>query len=135
MDKGTEQTELLIIPCGCHKYLGRLVTSAVLALSEKPGVHVSHPPPFLNGDLPDLGDGTPASRSIAVDGCEELCVKKALDKLALKPEFYLLLTELGLEELEAVEITAEDRQLAMDGIEACATRLSGGFPQFPGCCC
>lgn len=135
MGKGTKQTALFIIPCDCQKYLGRLVTSAVLALGEKPGVHVYQPSPSLTEVLHNRDEVPHASRSIAVDGCEEQCVRKALNKLNLKAEFYLLLTDLGLEELEAVEITAEDLQLAMDGIEACATRVTGGLPQFPGCCC
>ena len=69
------------------------------------------------------------------DGCEKQCVSKILKGLKIGSEFYLILTDLGIEELGEVEVSADDMQLAMDGIIAESTLVFAGIPRIPGCCC
>ena len=126
---------LLVIPCSCDSYLGRLPAAAVQALLQEKRVRrqieVRQP------DAPGLLQESSLQEMsiVAVDGCGDCCVQKQLAERNIKVEFYLNLAELALENRDTSEITEGDLQLAKDGIIASAARTSDFFPRVPGCCC
>ena len=132
---GTQSSSLLIIPCSCDSYLGRLTAAAAQSLLQSNStarrIALYHP------DAPDLLQHIlkPEISVIAVDGCNDSCVKKKLAKRRITVEFSLNLTELALTDRNTSEIASEDLQLAVDGIIASAVRTTDFFPRIPGCCC
>ena len=134
MSVGSNTRELLIIACECECYLGRLSSAAVQALSKK--AEVSSLMLQQQADAILLNKEIERSeRCIGVDGCEKQCISKILKELKIGSEFYLILIDLGIEELGEVEVTTDDLQLAMDGITAESTPVAAGIPRIPGCCC
>lgn len=130
----SEKRDLLIIPCECEWYLGRVTAAAAEELSRRPGVLSLKLQPGADTGL--LGrEIDDSDRCIAVDGCEEQCISKILKDLNVDCEFHLVLADLGIEELSEVGATTEDIQLAIDGILSESTRVSNIIPRLPGCCC
>lgn len=126
---------ILIIPCSCDSYLGRLTAAAAQALLQEK--RKRRPVEVRQPDAPGLLQeiSTPEMSAVAVDGCGDCCVKKQLTERKIAFEFYLNLAELALENRDTSLILQEDLQLAMDGITASASRTDNSFPRIPGCCC
>lgn len=127
--------DLLIIPCACQSYLGKLPVIAARALAVQAGICC-----FESGEDQD---GTllrqtldNADRTIVVDGCEKRCMEKEMQQYDLVSEFHLTLTDLGIEEQSGpIRNHEENLLLAQDGIVAESTRASETFPRIPGCGC
>jgi uncharacterized metal-binding protein len=134
MPEVSNKRDLLIIPCECELYLGRLPSAAAQALSKGTEVFSLKLQPQPDAILLSK-QMNHSDRCIAVDGCKEQCISKILNSLKIECEFHLILTDLGIENENDIEITVEDLQLAMDGITTESTRVSAVTPRMPGCCC
>jgi uncharacterized metal-binding protein len=128
---------LLIIPCTDDTYLGRLIRECTIELVDE-GKAFS--PESCNLDDADAKQNinrlmAQADRCIAVDCCETGHLSKQLTDLHCEPEFKLVLTDLGIDDLGDSPCLDEDIDLVKDAIIAFSTRLSDRVPRLPGCCC
>lgn len=128
------EDKLLIIPCSGESYLGRLTETAAKELADREGALSVNLIEFSDPDQSaiTLSGGV---RSIGVEGCEQRCVAQLLNKHGCEVEFHLVLTDLGIENTDGVEIQGDDLQLAKDAIVSTATRVKDQVPVLPGCCC
>jgi len=133
--KTPDNRPLLIIPCSCPNYTGRLTQKAAQILAEKKQLRLADAMTSEGLQLinSSIAAGDPV---IAVDGCQGCCVKRELDRHRLIVEFYLNLVDLGIEEFETDSLDTGDLELAQDAIIASSTRKKDQFPRFnSGCFC
>lgn len=129
-----DNRQLLIIPCDCLNYTGRLVQTASRILAEHHQLRLADAaiPEGLQCIRRSIAEGNPV---IAVDGCLDCCMKRELDGHRLNVEFYLNLVDLAIEERATDMLDPADLELVQDAIIASATRTKDPFPRFTCCCC
>lgn len=135
MNNGAQKNwDLLIIPCWGESYLARIVAAAAEELAGRDQVRVIGEKEV--GDLQAVLEAIDKSdRCITVDGCESRCMMRKMAGHQCKTEFELVLTDMGIEDLEQTHLLVADLDLAKDAILAASTRISPKHPVFPGCCC
>lgn len=123
-----------LLPCCGKSAVGRLTKAAAQELIlEGKGCWLSIDQLQLWKDNQAGANKRPPT--IIIDGCEHRCGARSLNQAGLKAEFYLVLSELGIEEADIETDLAEALVLAKDGIIAESTRITLKVPKIPGCCC
>lgn len=112
MDPSTRTTpgETLLFACAGAAHCGRVAYQAALLLTGESNQHVFCTA-AVSGGVQDKVDRTrAASRRVAIDGCEDHCVRKTLELAGMPPEVHLVLTELGIEKRPACASVLSDAQ-------------------------
>jgi len=86
--------------------------------------------------LPDVGRYAPngASLLLIIDGASTDTALQAAENAGLKPDFHLIVSELGLEHVNGAPVRDEDINLLIDAVEACCT-MPDLSPKFHCPCC
>lgn len=85
--------------------------------------------------LEELSQDAPSGPLLIIDGDSQRKLYKKVQMLSLAPDFYLVVTDLGIETDDNTGFAAEDLQLLKDGIQAECTLVEGAAPQINCPCC
>lgn len=125
---------IYILPCCGRSDAGRLTSTATQDLVlEGKGCWLTLD--RLRHLQRQLTDDAATPPTIVVDGCARGCAARSVKAAGLRPEFQLVLADLGIEATDLQDNYPETLLLAKDAIVAGATRVTMTFPMLPGCCC
>jgi uncharacterized metal-binding protein len=72
-----------------------------------------------------------AGRRVAIDGCEDHCVRKVLEKAGLSADLHMVLTDMGIEKKPAQPNMINDAKKVVDAVKQ---KLASGAGTQRGCC-
>ncbi len=93
--------ETLVFTCAGAAYSGQVANRSGVQLMEQGVGSLFCIAAIAAGIEPKLDRARQAGRKIALDGCEDQCVRKTLEKAGLSADVHLVLTELGVEKKPA----------------------------------
>lgn len=126
-----------IVPCGGLSNVGQLTLLGSKDYAEKNRALLFSIAKVACGGC---GLARDRGRLLIVDGCDEICGRKIVEQQGQKPDYHLILTDLGIEKQDRTSETlnADEKagiiELVVDGIEACCAEVDGVFPQMTGPC-
>ena len=68
-----------------------------------------------------------AATRVAIDGCEDSCVLKALEKAGLRADVHVVLTEMGIEKKPAQPSLTSDGKYVVDAVKGRLSQRSAGL--------
>lgn len=72
-----------------------------------------------------------ADKRVAIDGCEDHCVRKVLEKAGLAADVHVVLTDMGIEKKPAQPNMINDAKKVVDAVKR---ELGTGAARQRGCC-
>jgi len=114
--------ETLIFTCAGAAYSGQVANRAgVDAMKRKVGNLFCVA--AVSAEIPDKCDrARSALRRIAIDGCEDHCCRKVLERAGLPVDAHVVVTELGIEKKPATPHLIRDAHRVCDAVGASLTR-------------
>ncbi len=122
--------ETLIFTCAGAAYTGQVANRSGVQLMEQGAGNLFCIAAVAAGIDQKMERARNASRRVAIDGCEEHCVRKVLERSKLAADVYVVLTEMGIEKKPAQPNMIND---AKKVVETVKTKLGCGAPP-RGCC-
>jgi len=104
------RAETLLFPCAGAAHCGRVAYDAAIRLTGE-GLGKVFCLAAVAAEVPDkLGRARAAGVRVAIDGCEDHCARRTLERADLPVDVHLVLTELGVERNPACAgVTADAR--------------------------
>jgi uncharacterized metal-binding protein len=123
--------ETLIFTCAGAAYSGQVANRSGVQLMEQGAGSLFCIAAVAAGIEPKLDRARQAGRRVAIDGCEDHCVRKVLDKAGLSANVHVVLTEMGIEKKPAQPDMINDAKKVVEAVKA---KLGAGAPRTGGCC-
>ncbi len=123
--------ETLIFTCAGAAYSGQVANRSGVQLMEQGAGHLFCIAAVAARLEQKLDRARKAGRRVAIDGCEDQCVRKVLEQAGLPADVHAVLTELGVEKKPAQPNLIND---ARKVVEAVKTKLGAVAPPAGGCC-
>lgn len=133
----TEVKHLVVLPCSGPCNVGQLANQAAVDLTRAghgmmfnlPGL-AAHRPMFVQA-AQEL-----ARNMVVVDGCSVGCARSVIEHLHIPVATYLVLTDLGIEKSEDLDLRQEDLTKVKTALMELAPRVEAGLPaEKPKCLC
>jgi uncharacterized metal-binding protein len=123
--------ETLIFTCAGAAYSGQVANRSGVQLMEQ-GAGNLFCIAAVAADVPQKMDrARNAGRRIAIDGCEDHCVRKVLEKAGLSADVHVVLTDMGIEKKPAQPNMINDAKKVVESVKQ---KLGLGATPQRGCC-
>lgn len=123
--------ETLVFTCAGAAYCGQVANRAGVQLMEQGAGQLFCIAAVAAGIEQKLERARNASTRVAIDGCEDRCVRKVLEKAGLTADVHVVLTDLGIEKKPAQPNMINDAKKAVDAVEQ---KFGPGATAPRGCC-
>ena len=123
--------ETLIFTCAGAAYSGQVANRSGVQLMEQGAGNLFCIAAVAAGIEQKMDRALKAGRRIAIDGCEDHCVRKVLEKAGLTTDVHVVLTDMGIEKKPAQPNMINDAKKVVDCVKQ-KLGLSGGAKT--GCC-
>lgn len=130
----TTTEDILLLPCSGACSVGQLSHQGAVELTAAGFGRMYGPAAIAAGLAAALADAGRARKVVAIDGCESACSRRILDNNGIGCTHHLIITTLGIDRNDSLEITAEDLDLVKDAIEACCVEARP-IIRLGGCMC
>jgi uncharacterized metal-binding protein len=124
--------EKLIFTCAGAAYTGQVANRSGVQLMEQGAGHLFCIAAVAAGIEQKLERARQAGTRIAIDGCEDLCVRKTLEKAGLKADVHVVLTDMGIEKKPAQPNMISDAKKVVEAVNQKLGRSTA--PAAGGCC-
>ncbi len=121
--------ETLVFTCAGAAYSGQVANRSGVQLMEQGAGSLFCIAAVAAGIDQKLDRARRAARRVAIDGCEDHCVRKVLEKAGLTADVHVVLTDMGIEKKPAQPNLISD---AKKVVETVKQKLGAGGPS--GCC-
>ena len=109
--------ETLIFTCAGAAYSGQVANRSGVQLMEQ-GAGSLFCIAAVAADVPAKMDrARQAGRRIAIDGCEDHCVRKVLEKAGLAADVHVVLTDMGIEKKPAQPNLISDARKVVESVK------------------
>jgi uncharacterized metal-binding protein len=123
--------ETLIFTCAGAAYSGQVANRSGVQLMEQGAGSLFCIAAVAAGIEPKLDRARKAARRVAIDGCEDHCVRKVLEQAGLTADVHVVLTDLGIEKKPAQPNMINDTRKVVDTVKQ---KLDPGAAAQRGCC-
>jgi uncharacterized metal-binding protein len=123
--------ETLIFTCAGAAYSGQVANRCGAQLMEQGAGSLFCIAAVAAGIDQKLDRARKAARRVAIDGCEDHCVRKVLEKVGLSADVHAVLTEMGIEKKPAQPNMINDAKKVVDVVKQ---KLGLGGASKTGCC-
>jgi uncharacterized metal-binding protein len=111
----TDQVKTLIMACSGGSNVGQISNSAMVEM-DKQGVVNAYCLAGVGAELSGFLASSKAARIILIDGCPIGCGKKILEKHAIEPARYFVVSEFGVEKKHAFDDLDAGTKMVLDQI-------------------
>ena len=123
--------ETLVFTCAGAAYSGQVANRSGVQLMEQGAGNLFCIAAVAAGVEQKLDRARKAGRRVAIDGCEDHCVRKVLEKAGLAADVHIVLSDMGIEKKPARPNMIND---AKKIVETVKLKLGTGAPRPGGCC-
>ncbi len=123
--------ETLIFTCAGAAYPGQAANRCGVQLMEQGAGNLFCIAAVAAGVEQKLDRARKAGQRVAIDGCEDHCVRKVLEKAGLTADVHIVLTDMGIEKKPARPNMIND---AKKVVETVKSKLGAEAPRPGGCC-
>jgi len=123
--------EKLIFTCAGAAYSGQVANRSGVQLMEQGAGNLFCIAAVAAGIEQKLDRARKAGQRIAIDGCEDHCVRKVLEKAGLTADVHVVLTDMGIEKKPAQPNMINDAKKVVDTVKQ---NLGPGATAQRGCC-
>ncbi len=123
--------ETLIFTCAGAAYSGQVANRGGVQLMEQGAGSLFCIAAVAAGIEQKMDRALQARRRVAIDGCEDHCVRKVLEKAGLKADVHVVLTDMGIEKKPAQPNLITDARKVVDAVK---NKLGLGAGAQRGCC-
>jgi uncharacterized metal-binding protein len=123
--------ETLIFTCAGAAYSGQVANRSGVQLMEQGAGGLFCVAPAPAGIDQKMDRARTAGRRVAIDGCEDHCVRKVLEKAGLSADLHTVLTDMGIEKKPAQPDMINDAKKVVDAVKQI---LASGAGTQRGCC-
>jgi uncharacterized metal-binding protein len=109
--------ETLIFTCAGAAYTGQVANRSGVQLMEQGAGNLFCIAAVAAGIEQKLERARKAGQRIAIDGCEDHCVRKVLEKAGLTADVHVVLTEMGIEKKPAQPALINDAKKVVDTVK------------------
>jgi uncharacterized metal-binding protein len=117
--------ECLVFTCAGAAYSGQVANRAGVQLHEQGAGNLF----CIAAVAADIGEKVARTRAagqrIAIDGCEEHCVRKTLERAGLTAEVHVVVTDLGIEKKPAQPSMISDARRVVDAVAQRRAAVTG----------
>jgi len=110
--------ETLVFTCAGAAYCGQVANRAGVQLMEQGAGTLFCIAAVAAGIAEKVDRIRQAATRVAIDGCEDRCVLKTLEKAGLTAEVHVVLTEMGIEKKPARPNMISDGKSVVDAVKA-----------------
>ncbi len=121
--------ETLVFTCAGAAYSGQVANRSGVQLMEQGAGSLFCIAAIAAGIPAKLDRARQAARRVAIDGCEDYCVRKVLDKAGLTADVHVVLTDMGIEKKPSQPNLISDAKRVVDAVKQ---KLGAGGAS--GCC-
>ena len=108
--------EKLIFTCAGAAYSGQVANRAGVQLMEQGAGQLFCIAAVAAGIPQKMERARDAAVRIAIDGCDDHCARKTLEKAGLKADLHVVVTDLGIEKKPAQPSTISDAKRVADSV-------------------
>ena len=123
--------EKLIFTCAGAAYSGQVANRSGVQLMEQGAGSLFCIAAVAAGIEQKMDRARKAGQRIAIDGCEDHCVRKVLEKAGLTTDVHVVLTEMGIEKKPAQPNMINDAKKVVESVKQ---KLALGATPQRGCC-
>lgn len=123
--------ETLIFTCAGAAYSGQVANRSGVQLMEQGAGSLFCTAAVAARVEPKVDRARKAGRRIAIDGCEDHCVRKVLENAGLTADVHVVLTDMGIEKKPAQPNMINDAKQVVESVQQ---KLGLGAPPQRGCC-
>lgn len=123
--------ERLVFTCAGAAYSGQVANRAGVQLMEQGAGNLFCVAAIGAGIEPKLERARRAGQRVAIDGCEDQCARKVLEKAGLSADVHVVLTDIGIEKKPAQPNMISDARQAVGAVR----KLLGLAEPPKSCCC
>lgn len=123
--------ETLIFTCAGAAYSGQVANRSGVQLMEQGAGSLFCIAAVAAGIEQKMDRARKAGQRIAIDGCEDHCVRKVLEKAGLTADVHVVLTDMGIEKKPAQPNMINDAKKVVDAVKQ---KLGIGTTPQHGCC-
>jgi uncharacterized metal-binding protein len=123
--------ETLIFTCAGAAYSGQVANRSGVQLTEQGAGSLFCIAAVAAGIEQKMDRARKAGQRIAIDGCEDHCVRKVLEKAGLTADVHVVLTDMGIEKKPAQPNMINDAKKVVDAVKQ---KLGMGAAPQRGCC-
>jgi len=123
--------EKLIFTCAGAAYSGQVANRSGVQLMEQGAGSLFCIAAVAAGIEQKMDRARKADKRIAIDGCEDHCVRKVLEKAGLTADVHVVLTDMGIEKKPAQPNMINDAKKVVDTVKQ---NLGPGATAQRGCC-
>jgi len=123
--------ETLIFTCAGAAYSGQVANRSGVQLMEQGAGNLFCIAAVAAGIEQKMDRARKAGRQVAIDGCEDHCVRKVLEKAGLAADVHVVLTDMGIEKKPAQPNMINDAKKVVDAVKQ---KLGMGAAPQRGCC-
>ena len=123
--------ETLIFTCAGAAYSGQVANRAGVQLMEQGAGNLFCIAAVAAGIEQKLDRARKAGRRVAIDGCEDHCVRKVLEKAGLAADMHVVLTDMRIEKKPAQPNMITDAKRVVDHVKQ---KLGTDANARSGCC-
>jgi uncharacterized metal-binding protein len=123
--------EKLIFTCAGAAYSGQVANRSGVQLMEQGAGNLFCIAAVAAGIEQKMERARNAATRIAIDGCEDRCVRKVLEKAGLTADVHIVLTDMGIEKKPAQPNMINDAKQVVDAVKQ---KLGIGASPQRGCC-
>jgi uncharacterized metal-binding protein len=109
--------ETLIFTCAGAAYSGQVANRSGVQLMEQGAGSLFCIAAVAAGIEQKLGRAEKAARRIAIDGCEDHCVRKVLEQAGLTADVHAVLTDMGIEKQPVQPNMISDAKKVVDSVK------------------
>ncbi len=123
--------ETLIFTCAGAAYSGQVANRSGVQLMEQDAGNLFCIAAVAAGIGQKMDRARNAGRRVAIDGCEDHCVRKVLEQSGLKADVHVVLADMGIEKKPAQPNMINDARKVVDAVKQ---KLGLGAAPQRGCC-
>jgi uncharacterized metal-binding protein len=120
------ECETLIFTCAGAAYSGQVANRAGVQLMEQGCGNLFCIAAVAAGISEKIERARQAARRVAIDGCEDRCVLKTLEKAGLTADVHVVLTEMGIAKKPAQPSMISDGKSVVDAVKLRLGQRSAG---------
>ncbi len=121
----------MIFTCAGAAYSGQVANRAGVQLMEQGAGSLFCIAAIAAGIEQKTERARKAARRVAIDGCEDRCVRETLEKAGLSADVHVVLTDIGVEKKPAQPNMINDAKKVVESVKQ---KLSPGACTTRGCC-
>ena len=109
------QTPTLVVACSGASNADQVWNSMMIELGRK-GLGNAHYLAGIGASLSGFTESAKAARTVVIDGCPTGCPKKALEKYAIEPSLYFVVTDLGIAKVHSFDRLPDETGIVLKAV-------------------